>query len=146
MSKGDKPRGVTGVRNEEPPDIEAAERFELTRLKYGFWLLMTSIIVVSLIFTAAAIVLGDRLDSPAAVISLISTVTTLIGTLVGFYFGAQIGSSGYARAEAHRQETTRLSQQTAQRAIDAVRNGSSSNGPEGSPLISSESSRAADKS
>jgi hypothetical protein len=71
MSKGDKPRGVTGVRNEEPPDIEAAERFELTRLKYGFWLLMTSIIVVSLIFTAAAIVLGDRLDSPAAVISLL---------------------------------------------------------------------------
>ena len=135
MSESEQQRDATGVRNEELPGTAEVERFESMRLKYGFWLLVVSIVLVSLIFSAAAVILGDRFDSPAAVLSLISTVTTLIGTLVGFYFGAQIGASGYARAEVHRQETVRLAQQTAQRAVDALSNGSSANGTEVSSLI-----------
>ena len=64
MSESEQQRDATGVRNEELPGTVEVERFESMRLKYGFWLLVVSIVLVSLIFSAAAVILGDRFDSP----------------------------------------------------------------------------------
>ena len=131
MSESAEVKDTARGPDEETRRMEAVEDFEIKRLKYGFLLLVITIILVSVIFFGAAIMLGDKFDSPAAVLSLISSVTTLIGSLVGFYFGAQVGSSGYARAEAHRQETAKLAQQLTQQALNRVDRQESRNGVEG---------------
>ena len=80
------------------------EDFESRRFKYGFGLLLAGLAAILVMFVLVTLQLGDRFDTAASVLSLITTSTTIIGTLVGFYFGAQIGASGFARAEINRQE------------------------------------------
>lgn len=84
------------------------EDFELRRLRYGFLLLLSSIGIILAMFVVVAVSFGRVFDTAAGVISLITTTTTVIGTLVGFYFGSQVGSAGAARADAARQETVDL--------------------------------------
>ena len=99
------------------------EDFESRRLTFGFGLLLASLLAILIIFVLVIVVLGDRFDSAASVLSLIPTTTTVIGTLIGFYFGAQVGASGFARADINRQETTQQYQQLAQQAIGKTGNG-----------------------
>jgi hypothetical protein len=93
------------------------EDFECRRLKYGFGLLLAGLAAILVMFVLVTLLLGDRFDTAASVLSLITTSTTVIGTLVGFYFGAQIGASGFARADINRQEMAQQSQQTARKAV-----------------------------
>jgi hypothetical protein len=97
------------------------EDFECRRLKYGFGLLLASLAAILVMFELVTLQLGDRFDTAASVLSLITTSTTVIGTLVGFYFGAQIGASGFARADINRQELAQQSQQTARKAVETAR-------------------------
>lgn len=87
---------------------EKVEHFELRRLSYGFWLLISSLGIILAMFGLVVWRFGGLFETDAAVLSLITTTTTVIGTLVGFYFGSQVGSAGAARAEAARQETVDL--------------------------------------
>lgn len=91
------------------------EDFELSRLRYGFiLLLLSSIGIILAMFTVVAVSFSDVFQTDASVLSLITTTTTVIGTLVGFYFGSQVGSAGAARADAARQETVDLAVKAAQ--------------------------------
>jgi hypothetical protein len=121
-----------GTRSEVSERAAKVEDFESRRLTYGFRLLLAGLSSILVMFVLITVLLGDRFDTAASVLSLITTTTTIIGTLVGFYFGAQIGASGFARADLNRQETaqhaqqmaqqaTQQAQQTARQAVEAVR-------------------------
>ena len=113
----------TGAKDGVSDRAIKVEDFESRRLTFGFGLLLASLLAILIIFVLVIVVLGDRFDSAASVLSLIPTTTTVIGTLIGFYFGAQVGASGFARADINRQETTQQYQQLAQQAIGKSGNG-----------------------
>jgi hypothetical protein len=72
-------------------------------MRYGFWLILFSLVLVSglFVFVAWTVVW----DEPTDIATGLASVTTLFGTLVGFYFGHQVGSSGKERAEASRERS-----------------------------------------
>jgi hypothetical protein len=117
---GATPNGATqlgaGAQGEVSERATKADEFESTRLTYGFKLLLFGLGSILVMFVLVTVQLGDRFDTAASVLSLIPTTTTVIGTLVGFYFGAQVGASGFARADINRQETAQQAQQIAQQA------------------------------
>lgn len=117
---GATPNGATqvgaGAQGEASERAIKVEDFESRRLTYGFGLLLAGLGSILVMFVLVTLQLGDRFDTAASVLSLITTTTTIIGTLVGFYFGAQIGASGFARADINRQETAQQAQEMAQQA------------------------------
>jgi hypothetical protein len=117
---GATPNGATQLEASAQGEVSEratkADEFESTRLTYGFKLLLFGLGSILVMFVLVTVHLGDRFDTAASVLSLITTTTTVIGTLVGFYFGAQVGASGFARADINRQETTQQAQQIAQQA------------------------------
>lgn len=67
------------------------------RMRYGYWLILISLFLISGLFV---LVIQDvTFKSPADIATGLGAVTTLFGTLVGFYFGHQAGSSGKEKAE-----------------------------------------------
>lgn len=97
-----------GYANSAPERTKLAESFESRRSLYQLILILFSVGVILTMFIVIAIQFNGVFSTDAAVISLVTTTTTVIGTLVGFYFGSQVGSAGFARADAARQETVQI--------------------------------------
>jgi len=70
------------------------------RLKYGFWVIIIGFILVAGIFIVAILKWQEASD----VTAVVGAFTGLIGTVVGAFFGAQIGSAGKEKAERARKE------------------------------------------
>lgn len=79
------------------------EQVDQTRIKYGFGLVVLSLLLVAGLFLFVPY--DVEWNSPADVATGMGSVTTNIGTLGGFYFGHQAGSSGKERAEASREHS-----------------------------------------
>lgn len=74
---------------------EAAEA-DLLRMKYGAMIIVTGLIVLLTVFLVAV----HRYAQAADVATAVGALTTVVGTLVGAYFGAHVGSAGRERAQA----------------------------------------------
>ncbi|HSR47576.1 MAG TPA: hypothetical protein VLL77_06255 [Anaerolineales bacterium] len=70
------------------------------RIRYGFWVVLAGILAVLIVFVAAAV----RWTEASDVATVVGSVTAVIGTLVGAFFGFQVGSEGRAAAERARAE------------------------------------------
>jgi hypothetical protein len=90
---------MTGTKASKDASREADE----TRMRYGFWLILISLFLISGLFVLVAYEVP--FDDPTDIATGLPAVTTLFGTLVGFYFGHQAGSSGKERAEASRRQS-----------------------------------------
>src|ERR687893_758012 len=73
-----------------PSTTSSAEDVDRLRLRYGFWIIITGFALVFLI-------------------TLVSTFrwaeVTLVGTVVGAFFGVQVGAVGKEKAEAERERS-----------------------------------------
>jgi hypothetical protein len=85
------------------PSNEASEQLDRARIRYGFWLILFSLVLISGLFLLVA---DDvPMDEPGDVPAVLGSLTTLYGVLVGFFFGHAAGSSGKERAEASRERS-----------------------------------------
>jgi hypothetical protein len=79
------------------------------RLKYGFWVVLVGL-VVSL---AAVLVAIWRLTDPTTIAGVVASLTGMVGTVVGAFFGVQVGAAGKEKAEAERSEAPKMATQMA---------------------------------
>jgi hypothetical protein len=98
--------GTAGKPADIPAQTAAQEQDDMMRLRYGFWIILVGIGTVAVLFLALIIDIavmkyeGETSDMAA----ILSSAIGVIGTLVGTFFGHQLGSAGKERAEASRQE------------------------------------------
>jgi hypothetical protein len=70
------------------------------RLRYGFWVVVVGL-VVSLVAVLAAL---WRLSDPTSITGIVASLTGIVGTVVGAFFGVHVGAAGKEKAEAERRE------------------------------------------
>jgi len=68
------------------------------RMKYGFWVVIIGLILVGIVFIVAIV----KWTTAADVATAVGSLTGVVGTIIGAYFGIQIGSAGKEKAEADR--------------------------------------------
>jgi uncharacterized BrkB/YihY/UPF0761 family membrane protein len=77
---------------------QSSANTDLTRVRYGAWLVGAAFVLLGVIFGIAV----TRFTNPAEIVAVIGSEATVVGTIVGAYFGIQVGSSGKETAEAGR--------------------------------------------
>ena len=76
-----------------PPPTNGTNDPEKTKL--GFWVVIVGILIAAGLFLAAVY----KYSAASDVATSLGPITTLIGTLVGAFFGQQVGSAGKAQAQ-----------------------------------------------
>jgi hypothetical protein len=89
--------------SEAPNQLARANQLDRARMRYGFWLIVFSLVLISGLFVFVG--RGVLWDEPSDIPTGLGSLTTLFGTLVGFYFGHQAGASGKEKAEASRERS-----------------------------------------
>jgi hypothetical protein len=69
-----------------------------SRTIYGFWVVLAGLASLLAVFFYAATIWSEVKD----VTAIVGAVSGTIGTLVGAYFGVQVGAAGKEKAEAAR--------------------------------------------
>lgn len=88
-----------------PPsaDAKAAPNVDMARVRYGAWLVGAAIVLLGVIFGIAA----SQFTAAADVTAAVGSVAIVVGTIIGPFFGVQVGSSGKEAAEAGRNQAER---------------------------------------
>ncbi len=71
-----------------------------SKSRYGFWIIVIGFAVVLAVFIFAAQKWSDVKDVTAAV----GSITGVVGTLAGAFFGVHAGAAGKEKADAERQK------------------------------------------
>jgi hypothetical protein len=86
---------------QETTPVETKEEIDRLRLRYGFWIIITGFALVFLI----TIISTFRWVEVTSVATVVGAVASLVGTVVGAFFGVQVGAVGKERAEAERERS-----------------------------------------
>jgi len=89
------------------PAANPAPNADLVRIKYGAWLIAAAFLLLGVVFGLAI----WQFSAAADVTAVVGSVTTVVGTIIGAFFGVQIGSAGKEAAEtgrAHAERAARL--------------------------------------
>src|SRR5919199_5010827 len=78
-----------------------AVEIDRLRLKYGFWIILTGFALVAFITLLATF----RWEEVTSVATVVGAVASLVGTVVGAFFGVQVGAVGKERADAARERS-----------------------------------------
>jgi len=78
-----------------------SEEIDRLRLRYGFWIIITGFVLVFLITLIATF----RWSEVTSVATVVGAVASLVGIVVGAFFGVQVGAVGKERAEAERERS-----------------------------------------
>jgi hypothetical protein len=65
---------------------------------YGFGVVVSGLVLVAIVYIVAVV----KWNTAADVTTVVGSVTGIIGTLVGVFFGNSVGSAGKDKAEAAR--------------------------------------------
>ena len=76
---------------------------DLVRIKYGVWLIGAAFVLLGVVFGIGV----SKITVGADMVAALGSVTTVVGTIIGAFFGVQIGSHGRAEAEAGRNQAER---------------------------------------
>ncbi|MGN6794326.1 MAG: hypothetical protein ACTHJW_18230 [Streptosporangiaceae bacterium] len=92
-----------------PPSVAegAMAEADMTRIRYGAWLIVAAFLLLGVVFGIAV----WRYATASDVVAVVGSVATVAGTILGAFFGAQVGSAGKEAAEArraHAERTTRM--------------------------------------
>jgi hypothetical protein len=85
----------------------AMAQADLTRIRYGAWLIGAAFVLLGAAFCVAV----QRYATASDVVAVVGSVGSVAGTILGAFFGAQVGSAGKEAAEvrrAHAERTARL--------------------------------------
>lgn len=101
----------------EQPNSPTASKTEEMRIRYAFWLAVIGLtLAVALVVFLVIYPKGYKSSDVVAVVGLF---TSVLGTLVGAFFGLQIGSAGKEKADQNAQranESAKKAQDDAQKA------------------------------
>jgi hypothetical protein len=86
---------------------------ELSRVRHAFWLAVIGLFLAVALAVFLVIIGEARMNTSAEVVALVGLFTSVTGTLVGAFFGAQIGAAG---AE-HERRGRRKAEQIARHAL-----------------------------
>lgn len=88
-------------------------------VKYGGALLIIAIGLAAICFLAYQLPIKEDAWKPADVMTLIGSLTTFLGTVVGAFLGVQVGAAGKQKAEERVQRAmAELSPEAAQRVLN----------------------------
>ncbi len=73
-------------------------RADMTRIRYGAWLIGAAFVLLGAVFCVAV----QRYATASDVVAVVGSVATVAGTILGAFFGAQVGSAGKEAAEVRR--------------------------------------------
>ncbi len=87
-----------------PPTTSSssAEEVDRLRLRYGFWIII--IRGFALVFLVT-VISSFRWAEVTSVATVVGAVASLVGTVVGAFFGVQVGAVGKERADAARERS-----------------------------------------
>lgn len=86
-----------------PPDASAESKpkvttdkpsIETVRIKYAFWLGIVGFSLTIILAVVVAVLTQSGFKDAQAVSSIVSPFLTVLGTLVGAFFGLQVGAAG----------------------------------------------------
>jgi hypothetical protein len=80
-----------------------APNVDMARVKYGAWLVGAAFVLLGVVFGFAV----SQFSTAADVTAVVGGVATVVGTIIGAFFGVQVGSSGKEAAEAGRTNAER---------------------------------------
>jgi hypothetical protein len=83
-----------------------SDELDLMRLRYGFWIIIFGFSLVAFI----ALIAIFKWDEVANVATVVGAVSSLVGTVVGAFFGVQFGAAGKERAEAARDRSQEMAE------------------------------------
>jgi hypothetical protein len=86
---------------QESTPVTTTEEIDRLRLRYGFWIIITGFALVFLI----TVISTFRWVEVTSVATVVGAVASLVGTVVGAFFGVQVGAVGKERAEAERERS-----------------------------------------
>jgi hypothetical protein len=102
---------LTSIRPDQEvhavPAANPAPSADLVRIKYGAWLIVAAFLLLGGVFSLAI----WQFSAAADVTAVVGSATTVVGTIIGAFFGVQIGSAGKEAAEngrAHAERAARL--------------------------------------
>lgn len=88
---------------------------------YGFYLVLAAIVVVAIMYSVTLLLIGDSQRTPETVFGAMAASFTVIGTLVGTYFGIKAGLDGQDKVK---QALTRAGDSSIERPqVEPERNG-----------------------
>jgi hypothetical protein len=79
------------------------------RIRYGYYIVIAGFVLVGLSFVASLM----KFTMAADVSSVFGLITGVVGTLVGAFFGVQVGSQGKEKAENARNNAEKVSRHLA---------------------------------
>jgi hypothetical protein len=79
-------------------DNQTASQVDQMRVKYGFWIVVLGLCLVAGAFFAAI----AKWTTASEVAAAVGSVTGVVGTIIGAFFGVQVGSAGKEKAETAR--------------------------------------------
>jgi len=77
---------------------EAGAQSDEKRTTYGFWVVLTGLMIVLISFLATIM----KWTTAADVSTVLASITSVVGTLVGTFFGVQVGSTGKEKSDVAR--------------------------------------------
>jgi len=84
-----------------------SDQLDQMRLRYGFWIIIIIGFGLVAFITLVAIF---RWNEVANVATVVGAVSSLVGTVVGAFFGVQFGSAGKEKAEAARDRSQEMAE------------------------------------
>jgi hypothetical protein len=91
-----------------PEDFDNHTEMELSRIRHAFWLAIIGLLLATVI-TIFLVIKGEPdLKSAAEVTAIVGLFTSVTGTLVGAFFGLQIGSAGTEYERRSRQKAEHI--------------------------------------
>jgi hypothetical protein len=86
-------------------DNGSSAQIDLLRVKYGYRIVISGLVLVVVVFAVGIL----KMDKPCAdVATLVTSVTGVIGTIVGAFFGVHAGSAGKGKADDDRNKAVDL--------------------------------------
>jgi hypothetical protein len=83
-----------------------SDELDRMRLRYGFWIIIFGFSLVAFITLVAIF----RWNEVANVATVVGAVSSLVGTVVGAFFGVQFGSAGKEKVEAARDRSQEMAE------------------------------------
>jgi hypothetical protein len=88
-----------GRREQEPPGVRRAHQEKQKSPAYAFWVAAIALGVAALAFIVTMFVFGGLFEDAAAVTAALGSLFTLVGTVVGAYFGIKVSNDTADRAQ-----------------------------------------------
>ncbi len=90
---------------------------ERSRIRHAFWLSISGLVLAAMLTVFLVCFTKIKLEKSAEVVAIVGLFTSVTGTLVGAFFGLQIGQAG---AE-HERRNRQIAEQSRQRAEEVTR-------------------------